>query len=167
MRHLVVPGLLLSLSVVSGCAGETQETPEDRGQVAVFVPEAGSASGVRLHAFRVSTGRVGARAAVEALTTYFPTRPFDTLRSDACAPGEDLDDVLVTPTLVTVHFVNHGAAQCDLSGDGVVVLEQQLAWTVGAATGSPRVPVVVTVGDDERRVLGPVRAEERYLTPTQ
>ena len=74
-----------------------------------------------------------------------------------------LDDVTVTNTLVTVHFNKSGTTQCDLSDNGVVTLEQQLAWTVAAATGRPKVPVVVTVNGHAHRALGPVVAQERYV----
>jgi hypothetical protein len=168
MRHLTP--LLLAMSLgAAGCAatGDATAPVERDPKVVVYVTEVGHRTGVRLHGALVEADGVGPRAAVQALTTYTPEAPYETLWAGACAPGEDLDDVSVTATLVTVRFRRSGDVLCDLSDDAVVALEQQLAWTVARATGRPTVPVVVTARDGHYRALGPVTAQRRYLPASQ
>lgn len=67
----------------------------------------------------------------------------------------------------TVHFNDSSGATCDLSQEGWVAQQQQIAWTVRTATGS-KAPVEVTVGDNVAiPVIRPVRAQEEYLAPKQ
>ena len=89
MRHLTP--LLLTVSLgAAGCAGTSDATgPLERDpKVVVYVTEAGHRTGVRLHGALVEADGVGPRAAVQALTTYTPEAPYETLWADAVVTSE-------------------------------------------------------------------------------
>lgn len=172
MRMVIAWGLLALLSVLAGCAGqpghpETQASgDEPTGHGAVFLPlERYPTFGVELFPAYPPGTRKGLAGVVEALTTYTPGAPFTNPWEGMCAPGRDFADVVVTDDLVTVRFDRDGGSMCERPRREVAVLGQQMAWTVAHAIGS-RTPVVVTVGKDHHRVLGPLRAKQRYRAPS-
>jgi hypothetical protein len=137
--------------VLTGCAGE--ETPglladyDETVTVYVFKDDDADTKPSQnlLYPMQVDVdGEPTVEAAVEALTTYEPEKPYDTLWTGSCAIGKDLDKVTVTDKQIRVHFNESGGDLCDLSSPDL--LEQQIAWTVRTATGS-EAPVTVTVGD--------------------
>jgi hypothetical protein len=166
-------GLTLLATVLTGCAGE--ETPglladyDETVTVYVFKDDDADTKPSQnlLYPMQVDVdGEPTVEAAVEALTTYEPEKPYDTLWTGSCAIGKDLDKVTVTDKQIRVHFNESGGDLCDLSSPDL--LEQQIAWTVRTATGS-EAPVTVTVGDADADVLTAtrVRAQEKYLAPQQ
>jgi hypothetical protein len=162
-----VIGVLLAAGV-SGCssnqgagAGVGPGTPTDELTIYVYdgVPQ--------LHPVRGQVAGEGdVNDAVYALVSYPADGRFDTLWNGPCALGKNpsADAVEVTEDLITVHFSDPAAGQCDLSPEAVEMRRQQLAWTVRTATGSDA-PVQVTVGEEHDRVEGPVVADEKYLAP--
>jgi hypothetical protein len=164
-------GLTLVVTALTGCAGE--ETPglladyDDTVTVYVFKDHDADTKPPQdlLYPVQVDVdGEPTVEAAVKALTTYQPEKPFASLWAGVCAPGMGLDKVSVTEEQVTVFFNDFGGRKCDLQDPAIV--EQQIAWTVRTAAGSTA-PVAVTVGHADALTATTVRAQEKYLAPQQ
>lgn len=126
----------------------------------VTVYEIGVVSGhAWLYPVEVTTSDTGDPVldAVRALREHEPTGDRSTMWGQLCAVGTGLQSVAVRAGVVVVDFAQGSGGSCDVAERQYLeVRAQQLAWTVGSATGSDR-PVQLTI--DGRPAGAPVPAE--------